>query len=368
VTDAYRADQVGSLLRPERLMQARQERAHGRLSAEELRTLEDEAILEALGHQRRAGVDVYVDGEFRRTGWMTGFADAVEGFVPAGRAMLPWKGGTGAEGESPNVRLATTKITPKARIAEQEARFLKDHAPGPFKITLPSPVSFVLHGWRRGYTAEAYPDPKKLLADTAAIIASEAERLSAEGVPYLQIDAPMYTHWIDETMRAEYEGHGLALDPLLDDAIAGDNAILDAAGDGIVTAVHLCRGNSMGRWLAEGGYDAIAEKLFTQLRCDRLLLEYDSPRAGGFEPLRFVAGDKFVVLGLLTTKNGRLESRGDLLRRIEEASAHVPVERLALSPQCGFASSGRGNPLTEEEQWRKLELVGSVADEVWGDT
>jgi 5-methyltetrahydropteroyltriglutamate--homocysteine methyltransferase len=366
VTDAYRADQVGSLLRPERLMQARQERAHGRLSAEELRTLEDEAILEALGHQRRAGIDVYVDGEFRRTGWMTGFADAVEGFVPAGRAMLPWKGGTGAEGESPNVRLATTKITPKARIAEHEARFLKDHAPGPFKITLPSPVSFVLHGWRRGYTDEAYPDPKKLLADTAAIIASEAERLTAEGVPYLQIDAPMYTHWIDETMRAEYEGDGLALDPLLDDAIAGDNAILDAAGDGIVTAVHLCRGNSMGRWLAEGGYDAIAEKLFTQLRCDRLLLEYDSPRAGGFAPLRFVPKGKGVVLGLVSSKTPQLESIDLLKRRTDEASRFLDAERLAISPQCGFASTIGGNPLTEADERAKLKLCVDTSRAIWG--
>jgi 5-methyltetrahydropteroyltriglutamate--homocysteine methyltransferase len=367
VTHAYRADQVGSLLRPDGLMKARRQRAEGRLSVEELRALEDEAILDALEHQRRAGVDVYVDGEFRRTGWMTGFADAVEGFTPAGRAMLPWKGGTGAEGESPNVRLATRKITPKARMAEQEARFLKEHAPGPFKITLPSPISFVLHGWRRGYSDEAYREPKELLADAAAIIAAEAEKLREEGVPYLQIDAPMYTHWIDESLRAEYEREGLALDTLLHDAIAADNAILDAAGDGIVTAVHLCRGNSMGRWLAEGGYDAIAETLLTQLRCDRLLLEYDSPRAGSFRPLRLISEDKVVVLGLLTTKTGELESRDELLRRIEEASTHLPLERLALSPQCGFASSGRGNPLSEEEQWRKLELVGSVADEVWAD-
>jgi 5-methyltetrahydropteroyltriglutamate--homocysteine methyltransferase len=300
---------------------------------------------------------------------MTGFSDAVTGFVPAGTAMLAWKGGTGAEGESPNVRLATQTVEPTSRIAKDEAEFLREHAPGPFKITLPSPVSFVLHGWRRGHSDEAYPDPRDLLSDVCGIVADEARKLSEEGVPYLQIDAPMYTHWVDPSMSDAYRRDGVPLDTLLDDAIAADNAVLDAASAGgtTTTGVHLCRGNSIGRWLADGGYDAIAEKLFTGLRTDRLLLEYDTPRAGSFEPLRFVGAGTVAVLGLVTTKVGTLESRDDLLRRIAEASSHVPLSRLALSPQCGFASSGRGNPLTSDEQWRKLELVASVAEEVWGD-
>jgi 5-methyltetrahydropteroyltriglutamate--homocysteine methyltransferase len=364
----YRAEQVGSLLRPEALMQARREWMAGRLPRDRLRALEDDAIRAALERQRQAGVDVYVDGEFRRTGWMTGFSDAVEGFVPAGKAMLPWRGGTGAEGESPNVRLATARVRPTSRIAQTEAQFLREHAPGPFKITLPSPVSFVLHGWRRGVSDAVYAEPRELLHDVAAILAAEARQLSLEGLPYLQIDAPMYTHWVDDALREMYARDGLELDALLDDAIAADNAVLDAAKQGAstTTAVHLCRGNSIGRWLAEGGYDAIAERLFAELRSDRLLLEYDSPRAGSFAPLRFVRGDAVAVLGLLTTKAGELEARDELLRRIEEAASVVSLERLALSPQCGFASSGRGNPLTPDEQWRKLEHVASIAREVWG--
>jgi methionine synthase II (cobalamin-independent) len=196
----------------------------------------------------------------------------------------------------------------------------------------------------------------------------EAELLARDGVAYIQLDAPAYTHWADESLTATYRAQGIDRSEFLARSIESDNEILDAARSaGATTGVHLCRGNSMGRWLAEGGYGPIAEKLFTELRCDRLLLEYDSPRAGGFDPLRFVPSDKVVVLGLITTKIGALERRDDVLRRIDEASRHVPIDRLALSPQCGFASSGRGNPLTEDEQWRKLELVVSVARDVWED-
>jgi 5-methyltetrahydropteroyltriglutamate--homocysteine methyltransferase len=360
-----RADQVGSLLRPPALLEARAAQQAGRMSETELSRLEDEAILTALKTQTAARQQIYVDGEFRRTGFMTGFPDSVEGFVPDAYVPIAWKGGTGSEGASPNTQLVIgQKLRPKKRIAKNEADFLKRHAPGPFKVTLPSPVNFAVIFWRKGVSDRVYSSPHEFLIDAAGILASEAQALAREGTPYIQLDAPLYTHWADTSLKAKYCNLGFDMDRFLDDAIAAENIILDAARPA-VTGVHLCRGNSMGRWLAEGGYEPIAEKLFNELRCDRLLLEYDSSRAGDFAPLRHVPKAKVVVLGLITTKHGDLESQDEIMRQIDKAAQYVPLEQLALSPQCGFASSGRGNPLTEEQQWRKLELVAVVARKAW---
>jgi 5-methyltetrahydropteroyltriglutamate--homocysteine methyltransferase len=364
---AFRADQVGSLLRPPELMEARAAAATGTIDEAAFLRQEDEAVIAALEQQRRIGLDVFVDGEFRRRGFMTGFVDNVEGFEFTPAARVAWKGGNEPDTVSPNHQItAVAKLRGTGRIAEREARFLREHAPGPFKITLPSPVNFAFISWQQELSAGVYPTPTEFLADAAAILAAEVSALGDDGLPYLQLDAPSYTHWADPSLRDHYAAAGFHLGPFLGDAIAADNALLDAAGPEVVTGVHLCRGNSIGRWMAEGGYDDVAEQLFNELRCDRLLLEYDSPRAGGFAPLRFVPADKVVVLGLLTTKTGGLESRDEILRRIEEAARVVPIERLALSPQCGFASSGEGNPLTEAEQWAKLELVADIAGAVWG--
>ena len=361
---SVRAEQIGSLLRPQALLEARQAKQSGELSDAALAELENEAILAALEGQQGTGQQVFVDGEFRRTGFMT-FPDSVEGFVLDAYTPIAWKGGTGNEGPSPNTQLVIGhRLKSKKRIAKNEADFLKQHAPGPFKITLPSPVVFGAIFWRRGVSQGAYPTPGDFLTDAASILASEAHALASEGTPYIQLDAPAYTHWADESLTAKYQQAGFDMDPFLSEAIAAENTILAAAAPA-TTGVHLCRGNSMGRWLAEGGYDKIAERLFNELRCDRLLLEYDSPRAGDFAPLRFVPKDKIVVLGLITTKDGKLETADEIVRRIDEAARYLPVEQLALSPQCGFASSGRGNPLTEEQQWRKLELVSAVAETVW---
>jgi methionine synthase II (cobalamin-independent) len=364
----YRADQVGSFLRPPALLAARSDMYEGRLDPDALAGLEDEAIVELLEHQKACGVDVFTDGEFRRPGFIAGFIEAVDGFVEGDPVHLPWKGGTGAEGESPNVRLVERPVTLKRRIAGAEASFMLEHSPGAVKITLPSPCLFSQMSWQEGVSDAAYPTRSDLVHDLTGLFAEEAEQLACDGIAYIQIDAPNYTHWADESLTAAYRAKGIDPDTFLEESIASDNVVLaPARSAGATTGIHLCRGNSMGRWLAEGAYDPIAEKLFTELRCDRLLLEYDSPRAGGFEPLRFVPDEKTVVLGLITTKSGALESRDQILRRIDEASRYVPIERLALSPQCGFASSGRGNPLTEDEQWRKLELVASIAREVWAE-
>ena len=364
--NALRADQVGSLLRPSALLQARVDFSAGRLDLEGLRTEEDRAILAALHRQRECGLDVLTDGEFRRASFTGGFVEAVEGFVEAEAKAIPWKGGTGAQPPPRRTRVMAGRLRPLGRIADVEARFMRDHAGGTFKITLPSPLLFAQAAFHLDDRDGAYLSRAELIADAASILADEAGELAAEGVPYIQVDAPGYARWADPNLAASGQANGIDMDELLRVAIAGDNRVLEAArAAGAMTAVHCCRGNWMGRWLAEGGYDPIAEKLFARLRCDRLLLEYDSPRAGGFGPLRFVPSNKVVVLGLITTKSGEMESRDPLLRRIDEASRILPLEQLALSTQCGFASTQAGNPLTHEQQWRKLELVASLAREVW---
>ena len=364
--NALRADQVGSLLRPPELLQARIDFSAGRLDREGLLAEEDRAILAALRRQRECGLDVFTDGEFRRASFMSGFVEAVEGFVEADAKAMPLKGGTGAEPPSRRAQVVAGRLRPLGRIADVEARFMCDHAGGAFKITLPSPLLFAQAGFRPDLSDGAYSSRAELIAHAASILADEAGQLAAEGVPYIQVDAPGYTRWADPSLKASSQALGIDMDELMKVAVAGDNRVLEAArAGGAMTAVHCCRGNWMGRWLAEGGYDPVAEKLFTRLRCDRLLLEYDSPRAGSFAPLRLVPSNKVVVLGLITTKSGEMESRDQLLRRIDEASRILPLEQLALSTQCGFASTQIGNPLTHEQQWRKLELVASLAREVW---
>ncbi len=364
-----RADQVGSLLRPPELRQARERFLAGQLERDALTELEDRAITVALERQRSAGIDVYTDGEFRRAAYMTVVTDAIEGFSASEAGpRLAWRADPGRE-VPPEVAsftlpVVSDRLRPRRRIAAHEAVFLQAQAPGPFKVTLPSPTHFSPRCFRPGVTDRAYASPSEMTRDLATILAEEAAYLAREGVGYLQVDSPTYSAWLD---RAAAQEQGPTSAQRLAEAIAADNAIIEAAqAGGAVTALHICRGNASGAWLTSGGYEPIAEQVFGELRCDRLLLEYDTERAGGFEPLRLVPAPKLVVLGLVSTKYGQLESRDQLLRRIEAASAFVPVERLALSPQCGFASNFRGNPLTEEEQWRKLELVASVAREVWG--
>ena len=364
--NALRADHVGSLLRPPELLQARIDFGAGRLDRAGLRAEEDRAILDALRHQQDCGIDVCSDGEFRRSSFLTGFSDAMEGFVARDMPPMPWRGGNSHGSPAPRAVVVAHALRSRGRIAGAEAAFLREHCPVPFKVTLPSPLVFALSAYLPGVTDGAYPAREDLIAEVAGMLAEEAGRLAEDGVPYVQLDAPAYTRWVDRGLLAAQRDAGVDAGGLLDAAIAGDNRVLDAArAGGALTAVHLCRGNLMGRWLSEGGYDPIAERLFTRLRCDRLLLEYDSERAGSFAPLRHVPADKVVALGLITTKSGLLETPDDVLRRIDEASHIVPLEQLALSPQCGFATSMAGNPLTRDDQWRKLELVASLAREVW---
>jgi 5-methyltetrahydropteroyltriglutamate--homocysteine methyltransferase len=366
--DTIRADQVGSLLRPRELVEAWGKLFGGQLEPEALRAIEDRAIQAALDGQRRAGIDVYTDGEFRRIVYMSNLMQAVDGFIQGQGEQLPWKAtGQDVPREMTEFSLPVVgeRLRQKARLTGEESAFMRAHADGRFKITLPSPQHFMMTAYKPGLTDRVYATRAELREDLTRILADEAGQLAREGVPYIQLDAPTYTMFLDPSWDEWFAAHGVDKGQELAQAIESDGHILSAARvGGAVTGVHLCRGNGMGAWLSSGGYDPIAEQVFG-LPADRLLLEYDTERAGSFEPLRLAPSDKTVVLGLVSTKTPGLESEDDLLRRIDEASRYVPAERLALSPQCGFASDFRGNPLREDDQWRKLELVADTARRAW---
>lgn len=361
----YHAENIGSFLRPPELLQARADYVGGKISLEALRSAEDRAILATLAGQRKAGIPIFTDGELRRGSWLTDMADAVDGFV-ADKVILDWKGpGGGPEGST--AQAVGAKLRKVRKMTGHEVLFMKKASPGPFKVTLPSPANFMVSSYKRGVSERFYPSHAELLHDLVEIVRDEIKWLVGEGVKYIQLDAPFYSHYLDPKHRAQMKASDHDPDAEFEKSIAGDNAaIKDFKRDGITFGIHVCRGNSRSRWFTEGGYDAIAEKLFGMLDADVFLLEYDTERAGGFEPLRLVPRGKTVVLGLITTKQPQLESQDDLRRRIDEAARHVPLENLALSTQCGFASVAAGNLLSADEQWRKLELVANTARKVWG--
>jgi methionine synthase II (cobalamin-independent) len=360
----FRADQVGSLLRPASLLSARQRFAAGSLSREALAAEEDSAILPALEGQRRAGLEIFTDGEFRRHSWITDMAESVGGFVPQSRTV-EWQGpGGGAEPSTSSV--VGAKLEPRRRLTGKQAAFLKQHAPGPIKMTLPAPSNFWVVSWRVGVSDRAYASRSAMLQDVVKIVRHEVQALLEDGVDYIQLDAPFYGVFIDERYRDGLRQSGVDPDAALHEVVAADNAaIAGLRRDDVTFGLHICRGNSRSRWLYEGGYDNVAEALFSGLDVDTFLLEYDSPRDGDFSPLRFVPQGKTAVLGLVNTKAPEMESVDALRRRIDQAAAVLPLEQLALSPQCGFASVAEGNLLSEEDQWRKLERVVETARQVW---
>lgn len=381
----YRADQVGSFLRSPELKEVHAAHARGNLSAERLREVEDREILRVLQMQKAVGIDVLTDGEYRRGGWASDFQAAIDGYVAGTPPVtMSWHGSgstgatavaeppaaptfQGANVGTPETRVIGERLRQKRRLTEHEVAFLRQHASGPIKMTMPAATYVVTRGYKPGVTDTVYASRDEVLADAAGIINAELKALASEGVAYLQVDNPHYPDYISDERREQWRSLGVDPDAALRADIAADNASLAGVDRSRVTiGMHLCRGNGpMGRWHTAGGYERIAEQVFGGIDVDRFLLEYDSERAGGFEPLRFVPRGKVVVLGLITTKSGELESRDVVLRRIEEASKYVPIENLAVSPQCGFASTLVGNPLTWDEQRRKLELVVEVARAVW---
>ncbi len=371
----YRADHVGSLLRPAELLEARRSHDAGRLSLERLREIEDQAILQALEMQRQVGIEVFSDGEYRRSWFSGALAESVEGVIddPEAGAVNPWYGPMGylvdatTAGIGFTTQVAGVKLRQIRRLTAHESGFLKEYATRPYKITMPGVMTRALAWYKPSLTDSFYPTPSDLVHELVEMLQREEQALLDEGVPYIQLDSLRYViELADVRRRQQMLQAGEDLDQALADTIAADNATLrNARGPGRTIAQHMCRGNNRSAWRSEGGYDEIAERAFASLDVDRFLLEYDTERAGGFEPLRFVPRDKTVVLGLISSKNPQLESQDQLFRRIDEAARYIPVENLALSPQCGFAATAPGNMLTPEEQKRKLELVVDTG-KVWG--
>jgi 5-methyltetrahydropteroyltriglutamate--homocysteine methyltransferase len=365
MTRTFRADHVGSLLRPPALLQAREGHAAGSTSGEDLREREDEAIIEALRRQRDVGLEIFTDGELRRGSWITDMAQAVDGFVPQSR-VIDWYGPGGGP-EASTSRVVGARLSQRHRLTGEETPFLLSHTPGAAKMTLPAPSNFYVVGWKAGVTDRAYGSRSEMLEDVIRIIRAEVEALIVDGISYIQLDAPFYGSFIDERERQRLREDGVDPDQAIHEVVAADDACVRGLGrDGLTLALHVCRGNSRSRWLAEGSYDSIAEPLLGTPSMDAFLLEYDAPRHGNFEPLRHLPAGKTAVLGLVTTKEPELEPRDALARRIDEAARYAPLEQLALSPQCGFASVAAGNLISEDDQWRKLELVVETARLVWG--
>jgi 5-methyltetrahydropteroyltriglutamate--homocysteine methyltransferase len=378
----YRADHVGSLLRPQVVLDAHESYGQGKMSLEQLRETENRAIQDAINMQRELGFEVVSDGEFRRASWAGDFFEAVDGYVDGPLPIqFDWKMPDGAS-RNPQVATAMAdvravpmqrgrvfgeRLKQKTRLTGYESGFMKDHSGGPYKVTQPAASYIVTRGFNPEVSLQAYASREELCQDVARIIAAEVQALAAEGVPYIQIDNAHYPDYIPDERRAQMRAIGIDPDKAILEDIAADNATVTGVDRSThVVAMHICRGNGRSAYHTSGPYDAIAERVFAGLDVDRFLLEYDSERAGGFEPLRFIPQGKQVVLGLVTTKVGALESQDTLLKRIDEAAKYVPLENLALSPQCGFASVMQGNLLTPDDQRRKLELVVETARKVWG--
>jgi 5-methyltetrahydropteroyltriglutamate--homocysteine methyltransferase len=375
-----RAEHIGSFLRSAELLQAHRQ---PNPNPEHVRALEDAHIQRVLSRQKDLGFQVFTDGETRRRNFMSDFTDAVAGFDLADATPRSWASeldfvpgnGNGKDSESRAdadvsriAGVVTSRLHPTRRLTGHELSFLLQHSPGDIKMTLPSVTQFPAISFKRGVTDRVYKDHSELMWAIVEVMKAELAQLSREGVNYIQIDAPRYSYYIDPKWR-EWIRNEMRVEPnhLLDESIRADNAVLDAARrPGLTLGMHLCRGNNRSHWYAEGGYDAIAEKLFGGVNVDRFLLEYDDDRSGTFAPLRFVPSGKTVVLGLVSTKRPQLEDGDALMRRIQQATHYVPLEQLALSPQCGFASTMEGNLLTEDEQWAKMRLVMETSHRVWG--
>lgn len=367
----YHAEHVGSLLRQPWLLDARDGYKRGTVAEAELRAAEDRAALENIALQREAGIKVFTDGEVRRTNWMTGILESIGGMSQIETPSVVWHR---EDGEIPPeeetdfvMTAATSKVFQKDHLTAVEAAFMAARVPGQFKITM---MSAAMGGmtWRPEVSAAAYPDPADLVSDLVALQVAEISGLAGLGTRWVQLDSLSYNQVFDDEFRT---ATGNLLDPavILDASVAADAAIaggVKAAHPDVTVGMHICRGNNRSAYMAKGGYEPVAEKLFGTVPVDRFLLEYDTERAGDFSPLRFVRPDAVVVLGLISSKTPVLESQDDLRRRIDEAARYIPLENLAISPQCGFASTSAGNVLTVDEERRKLELVVDTAQQVWG--
>ena len=362
-TTTLRSDVVGSLLRPAWLKSARARRAEGAIGPAEFKRIEDRAVAEALALQHSSGLDVVTDGEMRRYAFYGHFVDAVEGLDREGGWAIPFHDEQGHEvlHKRPVVVSKLRRLRPMCTEEFAYARGRTDRA---LKVTLINAQQAAAY-YDADKSRGAYPTIEAYLADVVDILRAEVDELVRLGCTYIQLDAPQYAGLIDPSIREGYRARGSDPDRLLQRCIELDNAVIGDHPD-VTFGIHLCRGNNQSMFYASGGYEPVAQ-VFERTRFDRFLLEYDDERSGGFEPLSHVPEDRTVVLGLVTTKKARLEQKDEIVRRIDEASQFVPLERLALSPQCGFASTEAGKALSAEDQAPKHKHVADVAHAVWGD-
>ncbi len=363
----FRADHVGSLLRPPELHAAREARKAGRIDDNALQEVEDRCIRDVVALQEAAGLQGITDGEFRRAFWHVDFLTGFDGIeATGGQYAVTFKGEHGELAGTSSMLGVTGKVRRSRPIMLDAFTYLKSVTSRTPKVCIPAATYLHMRGGRRVVDRTAYPDLDEFWADVAAAYQAEVADLAAAGCRYLQIDDVSFAMLCDEGIRAQVRRDGE--DP---DALPGlyariINSLVANRPPDMAVTVHTCRGNHRSMWMAEGGYDPVAEAAFGQLDVDGIFLEYDSERSGGFEPLRFAPRGRRIVLGLVSTKSPRLESKDALKRRIEEASRYVAIEDLCLSPQCGFASTEAGNELTADDEKRKLELVVETALEVWG--
>ena len=367
-TPPFRADHVGSLLRPKELLTARHEHAEGTLSTDALRAIEDRHIRDVVALQERAGLESITDGEFRRAIFHVDFLKRIHGVsVSTSQYKVKFRGeGKDIDFAPPVLGVVDRLKRPAGGVAVEDFRFLKSVTSRTAKLCIPSPSMLHFRGGRGSVNQSAYPEIDEFFADLARIYREEVADLAEAGCTYLQLDDTNLAYLCDPEHRERARAIGEDPNKLPSVYARLITDSVKARPKNMTAAIHLCRGNFRSAWVAEGSYEAVAETLFNEIAVDAFFLEYDDSRSGGFEPLRFVPKGKLVVLGLVTSKRGVLESKDDLKRRIEEAARFLPIESLALSPQCGFSSSEHGNDLTVEEQVAKLRLVVETAQEVWG--
>lgn len=362
MSNLYRADHVGSLLRPGYLLSARERHGAGQLSHAEFKRIEDRAVDEAVTLQERTGIDVISDGEQRRNVFASQLVQACEGFEPVRDNTVDWFRLNGTVDTSPVTVGLVGKIRRKRHLSSEEFVYLRARTRRPTKITIPSPTMYAYY-WAPGISNAAYPTTDAYLEHVTDILKDEVAELVRLGADYIQIDAPELGMLLDPHQQQWFARKGFDADRLIEQGLELINAVI---GDHprALFGLHICRGNDAGRYMAKGGYALVAGRVFRRTKAARLLLEYDDERSGDFAPLKEVPDDKMVVLGLVTTKTPRAETAEELRARIKMASAYLPLVRLALSPQCGFASVARGNPVTAEVQENKLRLVAEVARQV----
>jgi 5-methyltetrahydropteroyltriglutamate--homocysteine methyltransferase len=369
-TPPFRADHVGSLLRPPELFRARDEHAAGRLSDDGLRAAEDAAIADAVRMQEQIGLGAATDGEYRRASWMTDFAYQLTGVSPTGTIATPAPAGGKLE-LSPTTGASLMRVD--SAIALDHVIFGEDFrtlqslvTTATPKLTIPSPSMIHFRSGREAIDEGAYPDLDEFWDDLIGAYRAEVAGLAELGCSYLQLDDVSLAYVNDPAQRERLRTMGADPDHQHETYIAQMNRVLEAKPESMTVTTHLCRGNLRSSWMAEGSYDFVAEALFNELAVDGFFLEYDDERSGGFEPLRLVPPEKIVVLGLVTTKTGELEAKDELKRRLEEAGRFIDLDQVCLSPQCGFASVVEGNALSYDEQVAKLRLVVETAEDVWG--